>query len=203
MTDAADGKRELSGVESPPLSFGRAMWALVQCALTTVWLLATGRTRLPTGNVGRVLHFADGSSARVYRETLVRREPTAEPVALIVEFRLRWVHGWGHAWFRAESLLNTPLFVGFPGFVSKLWLAHNEHGAYRGVYEWDGAARAVAYVRALWWPLALVCDRSTIHAVVVPALRRDAMLRDPDTLERPTASRDWWRVTRVDPAADG
>jgi hypothetical protein len=28
--------------------------------------------------------------------------------------------------FRAESLLNTPLFVGFPGFVSKLWLAHDE-----------------------------------------------------------------------------
>jgi hypothetical protein len=29
--------------------------------------------------------------------------------------------------FRAESILNTPLFAGFPGFVSKLWLAHDEN----------------------------------------------------------------------------
>ena len=192
-------RREISEVESPHLSFERAMWALVQCAFTTVWLLASGRARLPTGNVGRVLHVADSSSGRVYRETVVRRESTAEPVALIVEFRLRWVRGWAHAWFRAESLLNTPLFVGFPGFVSKLWLAHDENGSYRGVYEWDGAARAVAYVRALWWPLALVCDRSSIHAVVVPGVRRDELLRDPDTLERPAASRDWWRVMWVEP----
>ena len=35
------------------------------------------------------------------------------------------------------SLLNTPFFVGFPGFVSKLWLANDEHGVYRGLYRWD------------------------------------------------------------------
>jgi hypothetical protein len=34
----------------------------------------------------------------------------------------------GIALFRWESLLNTPLFVSFPGFVSKLWLADDEHG---------------------------------------------------------------------------
>ena len=58
--------------------------------------------------------------------------------------------------FPSESLLNTPLFVGFPGFVSKLWLTHDQRGRYRGLYEWDGPARAHAYVRALWWVLALV-----------------------------------------------
>lgn len=39
--------------------------------------------------------------------------------------------------FRPMSLLNTPFFVGFPGFVSKLWLANDEHGVYRGLYQWD------------------------------------------------------------------
>ena len=72
--------------------------------------------------------------------------PTHPPV-LVVAFRLRWVRGRGHALFRAESLLNTPLFVGFPGFVSKLWLAHDENGAYRGFYQWNGATRR-CYVRA-------------------------------------------------------
>jgi hypothetical protein len=47
------------------------------------------------------------------------------------------VRGLGHAAFRGESLLNTPLFAGFPGFVSKLWLANDGLGRYRGLYEWD------------------------------------------------------------------
>jgi hypothetical protein len=59
------------------------------------------------------------------------------------------------ALFGRESLLNTPLFVGFPGFVSKLWLAHDDDGVYRGVYEWDGPARAEYYARCLWRILEL------------------------------------------------
>ena len=62
---------------------------------------------------------------------------TLDPCVLVVEFRLRAVRGLGHAAFRRESLLNTPLFAGFPGFVSKLWLADDERCRYRGFYEWD------------------------------------------------------------------
>jgi hypothetical protein len=78
------------------------------------------------------LTFGDGSRGRVYRESVVDHAPDAEPAVLVVSFRLGGVRGVGHALFRAESLLNTPLFVGFPGFVSKLWLAHDEHGVYPG-----------------------------------------------------------------------
>jgi hypothetical protein len=59
--------------------------------------------------------------------------------------------------------LNTPLFVGFPGFVSKLWLAHDEKSLYRGVYQWNDGRQADRYVRALWWVLAAVSVRSSIH----------------------------------------
>jgi hypothetical protein len=106
----------------------------------------------------------------------------------------------GHALFRAESLLNTPLFVGFPGFVSKLWLAHDEHGVYRGVYEWNAADQADAYVRVLWWVLALVSVRRSIHYVVVPGLRRDEVLADPGVLATaaPHAPAAWWRVVAVE-----
>ena len=102
---------------------------------------------------------------------------------LVVEFRLRAVRGRGHAVFRRESLLNTPLFAGFPGFVSKLWLADDERGRYRGLYEWDGPQLAENYARALWRVLALVSVRGSIHYVVLPGLRRDALLDRPQVLD--------------------
>ena len=83
------------------------------------------------------------------------------------------VHGQpAHALFRLESLFNTPLFVGFPGFVSKLWVAHDSNDIYRGVYEWDGATLAEDYVRTLWRVLALVCVPGSIRYEIVPGLTR-------------------------------
>jgi hypothetical protein len=117
---------------------------------------------------------------------------------LVVSFRLRLLQGRGHALFRAESLLNTPLFVGFPGFVSKLWLAHDERGLYRGLYEWDDPTRAEHYARSLWRVLELVSQPGSIDYRVLPGLRRDDVLADPSVLER-WASADrgsvpWWRL---------
>jgi hypothetical protein len=145
------------------------------------------------------LRFADGTSARVYRETVVDRPVPVDPCVLVVEFRLRAVRGRGHALFRWESLLNTPLFVGFPGFVSKLWLANDAHGVYRGVYDWDGPARAEAYARALWRVLALVSRPESIHYRVLPGVRRGDLLADPGLLEReePSEAGNWWRLVGV------
>ena len=182
--------------EQPPLAYRAALRALISCVATTARLLWQGRIHLPPGHVGMRLRFADGTSARVYRETVVGRAATRDPCVLVVEFRLRAVRGFGHTLFRWESLLNTPLFVGFPGFVSKLWLAADERGRYRGVYEWDGPRRAEAYARALWRVLALVSVRGSIHYLVLPGLRRDAVLADPHLLDAvaPEATRAWWRL---------
>lgn len=109
--------------EQPPLAYPAALRALAGCFVNTGRLLRQRRMHLPAGHVGMRLRFADGTSARVYRETVVDRGATVDPCVLVVEFRLRAVRGRGHAAFRRESLLNTPLFAGFPGLVSKLWLA--------------------------------------------------------------------------------
>jgi hypothetical protein len=92
------------------------------------------------------------------------------------------------------------LFVGFPGFVSKLWLAHDENGIYRGFYQWNDPRLADAYVRALWWVLALVSVRGSIHYVVLPGLRRDDVLAVPALLEstEPAQREAWWRLTGVE-----
>ena len=181
--------------DRPPLPWPRALFALSRCVVRTAALLSRREIRQPTTRVGQALRFRDGSTGRVYRETVVEPADVRAPAVLVVAFRLRWVRGWGHAVFRAESLLNTPLFVGFPGFVSKLWLAHDENGVYRGFYEWNDARLADAYVRALWWVLALVSVRGSIHYVVLPGLRRDVLLDRPQMLDGTAA--DWWRLTEV------
>src|SRR5215472_14143887 len=180
--------------ERPPLPYPAALRALAGCFANTMRLLRQRRMHLPRSRVGMRLRFADGTSARVYRETVVDRGPTLDPCVLIVEFRLRAVRGPGHAAFRLESLLNTPLFVGFPGFVSKLWLAHDERGRYRGVYEWDGPGLAGDYARALWRVLALVSVPGSIHYVVLPGLRCDAVLERPHLLGGDDA---WWRPVEI------
>ena len=108
------------------------------------------------------------------------------------------MRGQGHAAFRRESLLNTTLFAGFPGFVSKLWLADDERGRYRGLYEWDGPRLAENHARALWRILTLVWVPGSIHYVVLPALRRDVLLDHLDVLDG-TAAGDagWWRLAEA------
>lgn len=182
--------------EEAPLAYPAALRALTGCFWSTARLLWQRRLHLPTGRVGLRLRFADGSSARVFRETVVDRGATLDPCVLVVEFRLRAVRGRGHAVFRRESLLNTPLFAGFPGFVSKLWLADDERSRYRGLYEWDGPQLAENYARTLWRVLALVSVRGSIHYVVMPGLRRDALLEQPQA----GAAADeaaWWRLAEV------
>jgi hypothetical protein len=181
--------------QQAPLPYGVAALAVVRCVANSAQLLAHGRLHLPSGRVGMQVHFADGTSGCVYRETVVDGGPTADPCVLVVEFRLRAVRGRGHAVFRWESLLNTPLFAGFPGFVSKLWLAHDQNGVYRGVYEWDGPVRAEHYARCLWRILALVSVPGSIHYMVLPGLRRDQVLAEPRLLDSlaPDDTAAWWR----------
>ena len=185
--------------EQTPLPQGVAWRAVARCVATTAVLLVRRRVHLPRSHVGMRVRFADGSESVVYRETVVDGPPPEDPCVLVVAFRLRAVRGWGHALFRWESLFNTPLFVGFPGLVSKIWLAADEHGVYRGLYEWDGAARAESYVRALWRVLALVSVRGSIHYRVVPGLLRDELLARPDLLAREPAAdvSGWWRPVAV------
>ena len=86
--------------------------------------------------------------------------------------------------------------------MSKLWLTNDENGFYRGVYQWDGSARAIAYVRSLWWVLSLVSVRGSIHYIVLPGMWRDIVLQDPRVLDDVISDRSaWWRLTQVEPAS--
>ncbi len=184
-----------------PLPRAVAWRATARCFVRTVLLLVRRRLTWPRDNVGRELTFADGSTGRVYRETAVSGALPGAPCVLVVSFRLRRVRGRGHTAFRYESILNTPLFVGFPGFVSKLWLAHDDRERYRGLYEWDGPDRAEHYARSLWRVLELVSEPGSIDYQVFPGLRRDQVLADPGVLRQHAAAEKeqeaWWQVVAV------
>jgi hypothetical protein len=177
-----------------------AALALSVCAVRANGLLVQGRLSQPTEHRGRRVTFADGTTAAVYRETRLRCPPPPDPALIVVAFRLRLVDSErAHAAFRAESLLNTVLFVGFPGFVSKLWLHHDEAGRYRGLYQWNGADSAEVYVGSLRRVLELVSRPGSIDHRVLPGLSRDDVLRAPDLVRTDPASRDWWRPVDVRP----
>jgi hypothetical protein len=77
-------------------------------------------------------------------------------------------------------------------------LADDERGRYRGLYEWDGPRLAENYARALWRVLALVSVRGSIHYVVLPGLRRDAVLARPEVLDGAAAdAAAWWRLAEA------
>ena len=172
--------------------------AFALCALNSVMLLARRRLRLPKRNVGHELAFADGTTSRIYRETVLTGASTPSPVLLVVQFRLRLIgHSWLlHALFRAESLLNTPLFAGFPGFRSKLWITDERTGVYRGVYEWDGAKRAVGYATAITALLRLLSVSGSVDAHLTPGVRRDEFLLAPQVAGDPAGASTelWWQL---------
>jgi hypothetical protein len=182
----------------------RRLAAFGSSARVTARLLLRGQLRLPAGQVDRRLTFADGSRSRVYRETRRLGAPTRHPALLVVRFRLRLVGRSRimHALFRAESIANTPLFAGFPGFRSKLWATDPETGVYRGVYEWDGAQRAESYVTTLAALLRPVCVPGSVGYHIEPGIRRDDFLRGPGVVGSGdiVPSDRWWRL-RVGVAA--
>jgi hypothetical protein len=173
--------------------------AYLACVWATAVLLARRQLGLPTHNVGRELAFVDGTTSRVYRETVRSGAPTPRPTLLVVQFQLRLVGRSRllHSLFRAESILNTPLFAGFPGFRSKLWVTDEWTGVYRGVYEWDGADRAAEYADAITALLRLLSVPGSVGSHVVPGIRRDDFLSDPGIVgDAPEHSQLWWRLRR-------
>ncbi len=172
----------------------------VRSAAATAQLLAAGQLTQPTTHLARPLDFADGTTSYVFRETVVDGVATPDPAVLVVRFSLRVVDDtpWLHAAFRRECVLHTPLFAGFPGFRSKLWLTDAQTGVYRGLYEWNGADLAADYAETLARLLRLVCVRGSVRHHVVAGVRRDALLRDPTLV---TDGPEWARVIPPGPVA--
>jgi hypothetical protein len=162
-----------------------------------VWggLVARHGLTSPKGNVGARLRFVDGSSSFVFRETAATDVSTSDPTLLVIQFRLAMLGSDHllHAAFRRECILHTPLFAGFPGFRSKLWLDDIETGVYRGVYQWQDGDLARHYARRMVALLRPFSNADTARYQVVEGVVRDEFLLRPEVA--PTQpDDDWWRL---------
>ncbi len=150
-----------------------ALFAVSASTVRFCVLRIRSRIHQPSQHVGDRLVFANGASARVYRETVVDRRRGDVPTVVIVEYRLWSERPWVQKIFaRASGVLVTPLLAGLPGFVSKLWLTYDETAVYGGLYEWDGAHRAELAARTMRWILPSVALPSSIAYHVIPEQTR-------------------------------
>ena len=166
-----------------------------RCVLGWGGLVANRRLTSPKENLGARLNFPDGLSSFVSRETAVTDAATNAPTPLVIQFRLAALgsNRLLHAAFRRECVLHTPLFAGFPGFRSTLWIDDVETGVYRGVYAWQGGDLERHYAARMVALLAPFSNAGTARHQVLEGLRRDDFLVHPE-LAPDAIEGDWWRL---------
>jgi hypothetical protein len=172
--------------------------AFARSAVATFRLMAAGRLISPRTYLDRRLRFADGTTSFVFRETAIRDHDPRDPAVLVVQFRLRAFghRRFLHALFRRECILHTPLFAGFPGFQSKLWISDTATGVYRGLYEWDGAGRAADYADTLVRLLRPLSTPGSVRYHVIPGIRRQDLFGAPGlaVAGQEQEADAWWRL---------
>jgi hypothetical protein len=132
------------------------------CVARTAWLLVRGKLHIDHSQDGRWALLPDGRTYEIFRRTTssAADEDAGELVTLAVWFHLRLVPAWAQrrrTIFERESILNTLLFAGFAGYVSKLWMVDPETNEFAGLYEWRGreeAERYAHYITSVLRPLS-------------------------------------------------
>jgi hypothetical protein len=155
---------------------GRSRFSLTRelcgCAARACRLLAARRLHVDRTWAATTVTLPDGRTFRTFRQTScdVPEPDGAEHVVLVVWFRLHGVPPRARVrrWlFERESILNTVLYAGMPGFRTKLWMVDPVTSDYAGVYEWSGQKAAETYVRYITSVLRPLSRRDTVGGHVV------------------------------------
>jgi hypothetical protein len=146
---------------------------MLRCAGRVAVLLGRRRLHIDEPLADRAT-LPDGRVLTVFRQTSCDGEPAGGDVTLAVWFHLRGVPPGSRVrrWiFERESILNTVLYAGVPGFRTKLWLVDPESCDYAGLYGWCGAAAAEHYGRYISAVLRPLSVRGSIGYQVVEGTR--------------------------------
>ena len=113
--------------------------------LKTIVYALGGRIHFPKDCIGEALAMEEGQEFVNFRQVIVdpNQDQPAKPGAT---FRVRFhVAHMSAKQNKLFLLLPIPLFVGLPGFRSKLWMLNETNGDFQGVYEWDTVQDAEKY----------------------------------------------------------
>ncbi|MFZ5642912.1 MAG: YdhR family protein [Bacillota bacterium] len=111
--------------------------------------LLKGRLHFPKGRVGHALTMEDGRKFVIFREVVVdpgNNQPENPEAVFRVRFHVANMSPEKNKLF---SLIPIPLFVGLPGFRSKLWMIDEKTGDFQGIYEWDSGQDAQNYANSI------------------------------------------------------
>jgi hypothetical protein len=149
------------GEHLAPLDRRQVAVQAARCVVRSGVLVARRELHVDPHRPGWVATLPDGRAFHVYRSTWSSEPAAGELVVLSVWFRLRAVpaHAWWRRWlFERESLLNTLLFAGFPGYRTKWWMVDLDTNEFAGRYTWvgrDAAERYARYITSLLRPLSV------------------------------------------------
>ena len=138
----------------------------LRSSLRFLQLLSRGSIYLKKNRLGNVVtvHQSGNSNYTVFRETVSRDGNADICSVLIVGFRLRSIgsNPLLHWIFQRICIISTPIWSGFAGFRTKLWMVDARTKNYLGIYEWAGEKNARAYTE---WLCTILIRLSTPGSV--------------------------------------
>jgi hypothetical protein len=160
-----DRKRKLSARKGPSLRLQLLLTAIafliamlviisvssplnpVSSVFKTIGFVVTGRLHFPTQRIGHVVIDEEGRQFTIFREVVVdptKNQPKRPGAVLTLHFK---VTNMSPAANKFYSLLPLPLYIGEPGFRSKLFTINGEDC--QSIYEWDTVQDAENYVSSI------------------------------------------------------
>ena len=119
----------------------------VTSAMNTIGYAVSGRLHLPTQRIGEVVTDEKGEMFTIFRQVVVdpaKNQPEHSGAVLVLHFK---VTNMSPALNQLYSLLPLPLYIGDPGFRSKLFTINGEDC--QSIYEWDTIQDAENYVNSI------------------------------------------------------
>jgi hypothetical protein len=119
----------------------------VSSVFKTIGFVVTGRLHFPTQRIGQVVVDEEGRQFTIFREVVVDRvksQPEYPGAVLTLHFRVTNISPEVNKFF---SVLPLPLYIGDPGFRSKLFTINGEYC--QSIYEWDAVQDAENYVSSM------------------------------------------------------
>jgi hypothetical protein len=154
---------------------------LLRCARRVVQLGWRRRLHIDRGWLTSSAELPDGRRFRVFRQTSCDGDEPGGDVMIAVWFHLRWMPPGAtiRRWlFERESILNTILYAGAPGYRTKLWLVDPDTCDYAGLYGWKGREAAERYGRYICRILRPLSVPSSVGFEVVADQRLSQYVRD-------------------------
>ena len=112
----------------------------------TIGFLVTGRLHFSNKNIGKEVVDEKGNKFKIFREVIVdpsSNQPEKPGAILILHFR---VENMTPEQNQRYSLLPILLYIGDPGFRSKLFTINGEYC--QSIYEWDTVQNAENYLKS-------------------------------------------------------